>query len=91
MLQTEAPGFDGVRSTVESTSFGDLMHATQGLSGRVTAEIGEQAGHLAESTSHIMMIVEGFEALRSGCQSDVHSQSEGSSENSPSGRQPISG
>ena len=55
MLQTEAPSFDGVRSTVESTSFGDPMHATQGLSGRVTAEIGERSSHLAESTSHIMM------------------------------------
>ena len=55
MLQSEAPSFDGVRSTVASTSFGDPMHATQGLAGRVTAEIGERSGHLAEGTYHIMM------------------------------------
>ncbi|NBS15774.1 MAG: conjugal transfer protein TraG [Gammaproteobacteria bacterium] len=54
-IQTEAPSFDGVRATVESTSFGDPMHATQGLSGRVTAEIGERSGYVADGTSTIMM------------------------------------
>jgi conjugal transfer mating pair stabilization protein TraG len=31
------------------------MHATQGLSGRVTAEIGERSGYVADGTSTIMM------------------------------------
>jgi conjugal transfer mating pair stabilization protein TraG len=65
-IQSEAPSFDSVRATVESTSFGDPVHATQGLSGTVTAEIGARSRSLEEGYGHIQMNHDAY-------QNDVHS------------------
>ena len=53
-IQAEAPGFESVRSAVESTPLGDPALLTQGLYGRVSAEIGERSSHLAEENSQIV-------------------------------------
>jgi conjugal transfer mating pair stabilization protein TraG len=54
-IQSEAPSFDSIRTTVESTSFGDPVHATHGLSGRVTAEIGARSANIEDGYGHIQM------------------------------------